>query len=102
MRQPRSVMRWRSTAATLPSWLDPAGRFLAPAGLSPYLWNSATWEDSEALIPFLRPVLGGPTAWDTDESIRRAIEIRDGTIQNPAVLAFQRRSAEYPHLARRG
>jgi alanine dehydrogenase len=63
-----------------------------------YLWNSATWENSEALIPFLRPVLDGPEAWEADETIRRAVEIREGTIQNPAILAFQHRSAEYPHL----
>jgi alanine dehydrogenase len=62
-----------------------------------YLWASATWEISEALIPFLRPVIDGPTAWDEVESLRRAIEIRDGVIQNPAILAFQHRSPEYPH-----
>ncbi|WP_194894898.1 N(5)-(carboxyethyl)ornithine synthase [Catenulispora pinisilvae] len=67
-----------------------------------YLWNSATWENSEALIPFLRPVLGGPEAWEANESIRRAIEIQDGVIQNPAILEFQHRSAEYPHLAQVG
>ena len=27
------------------------------------LWNSATWEISEALLPHLRPVLAGPAAW---------------------------------------
>ncbi|MEY9935527.1 alanine dehydrogenase [Catenulispora sp. GP43] len=64
-----------------------------------YLWNSATWENSEALIPFLPAVLAGPAAWEANETIRRAIEIREGTIQNPAILAFQHRSAEYPHLA---
>ena len=31
-----------------------------------YLWNSATWEISEALLPFLRTVLAGPAAWDAD------------------------------------
>lgn len=62
-----------------------------------YLWNSATWENSEALIPFLRSVLDGPDAWEADETIRRAIEIREGTIANPAILAFQHRSADYPH-----
>ncbi|MEY9910307.1 alanine dehydrogenase [Catenulispora sp. MAP12-49] len=67
-----------------------------------YLWNSATWENSEALIPFLRTVLDGPTAWDADQTIQRAIEIWDGVIQNPAILAFQHRSAEYPHLIQRG
>jgi len=63
-----------------------------------YLWNSATWEISEALLPLLRPMLGGPPAWESDDTVRRAIEIRDGVIRNPAILAFQHRTAEYPHL----
>jgi len=67
-----------------------------------YLWNSATWENSEALLPYLRAVLGGPGDWELNETIRRAIEIRDGVVQNPAVLAFQHRSPEYPHARRTG
>ncbi len=63
-----------------------------------YLWNSATWENSEALLPFLPVVLGGPEDWDADETISRAIEIRAGRIVNPAILAFQGRDAEHPHL----
>ncbi|MFD0574431.1 hypothetical protein ACFQ0T_40880 [Kitasatospora gansuensis] len=62
-----------------------------------YLWNSATWENSEALLPFLGAVLTGSAAWDTSETIRRATEIRDGVIQNPAILAFQDRAPEHPH-----
>jgi alanine dehydrogenase len=62
-----------------------------------YLWNSATWENSEALLPFLSTVLGGSDAWDADPTIRRAIEIRDGVIQNPAILSFQNRAPKYPH-----
>jgi alanine dehydrogenase len=62
-----------------------------------YLWNSATWENSEALLPFLRTVLSGPAAWDGDETVSRAIEIRDGRIVNPEILAFQGRSPDYPH-----
>jgi alanine dehydrogenase len=62
-----------------------------------YLWNSATWEISEALIPFLATVMSGGEAWDADQTIRRAIEIRDGVIQNPRILSFQHRSASYPH-----
>ncbi len=62
-----------------------------------YLWNSATWENSEALLPFLRTVLGGSDAWDADPTIRRAIEIRDGVIQNPAILSFQDRAPKHPH-----
>jgi alanine dehydrogenase len=62
-----------------------------------YLWNSATWENSEALLPFVERVLSGPEAWDASETLNRAIEIRDGRIRNPAILAFQGRSAEHPY-----
>jgi alanine dehydrogenase len=61
------------------------------------LWNSATWEISEALLPHLPTVLEGPRGWDGNETIRRAIEIRDGTIQNSDILSFQHRAAQYPH-----
>jgi alanine dehydrogenase len=67
-----------------------------------YLWNSATWEISEALLPFLRPVLSGRDAWDADETIRRAIEVRDGVVVNPKILSFQRRAAAYPHPTQAG
>jgi len=62
-----------------------------------YLWNSATWCISEALIPYLRTVMDGPSAWDRDRTIRPAIEIRAGVVQNPKILSFQGRSADYPH-----
>jgi alanine dehydrogenase len=61
------------------------------------LWNSATWEISEALLPHLGAVLGGPAAWDASQIIRRAIEIRGGVIQNPDILSFQHRAPRYPH-----
>jgi alanine dehydrogenase len=63
-----------------------------------YLWNSATWENSNALIPFLRPVLEGGSSWDADETLSRAIEIREGRIVNPDILEFQGREAAHPHL----
>ena len=62
-----------------------------------YLWDSATWEISEALLPYLGTVLAGPTAWEADQTIHRAIEIRDGVIQNPKILSFQGRAKEFPH-----
>lgn len=62
-----------------------------------YLWNSATWEISSALLPFLRPVLGGSTAWEANETVWRAIEILKGRIVNPHILTFQGRSTEPPH-----
>ena len=63
-----------------------------------YLWNSATWEISEALLPVsCRRDGRRPAAWDADETIRRAIEIRDGVIRNPRILSFQDRAPAYPH-----
>lgn len=62
-----------------------------------YLWNSATWGISEALIPFLRAVMDGPEGWDADPTIRPAIEIREGVVTNPKILSFQSRSGEHPH-----
>lgn len=62
-----------------------------------YLWDSATWEIGEALTPYLPIVMAGPDAWDADTTIRRAIEIRDGVIVNPAILEFQHREAQPPH-----
>jgi len=62
-----------------------------------YLWDSATWEIGEALMPYLPIVMAGPDAWDADTTIRRAIEIRDGVIVNPAILEFQHREAQPPH-----
>ncbi|MCW2830924.1 MAG: Alanine dehydrogenase [Aeromicrobium sp.] len=62
-----------------------------------YLWNSATWEISQALLPYVSMVLEGPESWDADETLRRAIEIREGVVQNPDILAFQRRTAAFPH-----
>ncbi|WP_110240525.1 N(5)-(carboxyethyl)ornithine synthase [Nocardioides gilvus] len=62
-----------------------------------YLWNSATWENSNALIPFLRPVLEGPSGWNSNETLSRAIEIREGRVVNPAILAFQGRAETPPY-----
>ncbi len=62
-----------------------------------YLWNSATWEISEALLPHISTILSGPNAWDSSPTISRAIEIRDGVIRNPTILSFQHRADDYPH-----
>jgi len=63
-----------------------------------YLWNTATWEISEALLPFLRTVMEGPAAWATDLTVSRAIEIDHGVISNPSILSFQGRDPAYPHI----
>ncbi|WP_405181363.1 N(5)-(carboxyethyl)ornithine synthase [Nocardia sp. NBC_01377] len=62
-----------------------------------YLWNSATWENSEALLEFLPIVMAGPDAWDGNETVRRAIEIREGRVQNLRILSFQGRAAAHPY-----
>ncbi len=59
-----------------------------------YLWNSATWGISEALLPFLRPVMDRD--WE-EPTIARAIEIREGVVRNPKILSFQNRHADHPH-----
>ncbi|MER7651800.1 MULTISPECIES: Rossmann-fold NAD(P)-binding domain-containing protein [Streptomyces] len=62
-----------------------------------HLWDSATWEISEAVLPYVRRVLEGPGAWEADATISKAIEIRDGVVQNPKILSFQHRATAYPH-----
>ena len=66
-----------------------------------YLWNSATWEISEALLPHIDTVLAGPAAWNSSPTIARAIEIRDGVVLNPSILSFQHRDDAYPHVVRK-
>ena len=62
-----------------------------------YLWRSASYELSAVVVAFLEDVMRGPAAWSTNASIQRAIEIRDGEIQNPRILSFQHRAAAWPH-----
>jgi alanine dehydrogenase len=63
-----------------------------------HLWRSATWENSEAILPFIRTMMSADDEWDANPTIRRAIEIRKGVIQNPSILAFQGRAPTFPHL----
>lgn len=65
-----------------------------------YLWDSATWEISEALLPYLRAVMGGPDAWASEPTIGRAVQIRDGVVVDPKILSFQKRMTDYPHERR--
>ncbi len=91
--------RWaRPTTFTEPTFVVGDNVLYYAVDHSPsYLWNSATWENSEAILPFLPAVMGGGDAWEANPTIGRAIEIRDGVIQNPAILSFQNREADYPH-----
>lgn len=62
-----------------------------------YLWESATRSISAALIVYLPTVLAGSDSWQKDETIRRAINIEGGVIQNSSILEFQMREPDYPH-----
>ena len=62
-----------------------------------WYWNSSSWEISEALLPYLSIVLGGPTEWAKNKTISKSIEIDKGIIQNSKILSFQNRKKEYPH-----
>ena len=62
-----------------------------------YLWESATRSISAALIVHVPTVLAGRQAWQDNETIRRAVVIDGGVIQNPAILSFQQRQPQYPH-----
>ena len=75
------------------------GKYYYSVDHSPsYYWNSASFEISEALLPFLEVVMKGDEAWPTNETIFKAIEIKEGNIQNPNILTFQKRAKEYPHV----
>ena len=77
------------------------GKYYYAVDHSPsYYWNSASWEISKALLPFLPEVLGGANAWDKNITISKSLEIREGVIQNPKILSFQNRKKEYPHKFR--
>jgi len=62
-----------------------------------YLWDAASREISKALLPYLGIVAAGPGAWEASTTIKRAVEIQDGIIKNPAILTFQQRRPDYPH-----
>ncbi len=62
-----------------------------------FLWNSATWENSEALLEYLPVVMSGPAAWGANETLERAVEIREGVIRNRRIISFQGRSATFPY-----
>ena len=58
-----------------------------------YLWNSATWEISEALLPHIETLLAGPAAWNStadDPPGHRDPRRRRSQSQHPVVSAPRR------------
>ena len=62
-----------------------------------YLWESASRAISAALVIYLPAVIAGRDSWQKNETIRKAININAGIIQNPTILSFQNRQPDYPH-----
>jgi N5-(carboxyethyl)ornithine synthase len=62
-----------------------------------YLWESASRAISAALVIYLPTVIAGRDSWQKNETIRKAININAGIIQNPTILSFQNRQPDYPH-----
>jgi len=62
-----------------------------------YLWESASRSISAALIVHLPTVVAGHENWQHDETVRRAVSIDAGVIQDPTILSFQKRELSYPH-----
>ena len=57
------------------------------------LWDSASWQISSALLPFLPDF----AAQKPNEVLNCATDMRDGKILNPDVIAYQNRAPEYPY-----
>jgi alanine dehydrogenase len=89
----------KPTSFTKPMFQVDHNNYYAVDHTPSYLWNAASWEISNSLLPYLPIIMDGPKAWEKSETVRRAIEIRDGKILNPNILSFQNRSEEYPYKA---
>ena len=62
-----------------------------------YLWESASFDISMALLPYLETVMSGPESWAKEPTIQKSIEIQDGKILNSKILSFQNRESEFPY-----
>jgi alanine dehydrogenase len=87
----------RPTSFEKPTFAAGPATYYAVDHTPSYLWRSASWEISRVVVPFLQTVLDGPAAWVKNETVRRAIEIREGVVCNEKILSFQNRQKEYPH-----
>ena len=57
------------------------------------LWDSASWEISNGLLPLLPDFAGRRP----NRVLDNATDIREGSILNPDVIAYQNRACDYPH-----
>lgn len=64
-----------------------------------YLWEAASRSISAALVVYMTAMAHGRTGWESNETLRRAVNIDRGVIVKPAIISFQSRQTEYPHAA---
>lgn len=57
------------------------------------LWDSASWEISASLLPFLEDFL----EQRENPILSAAVDIKNGIIMNREILIYQHRAASYPH-----
>ncbi len=57
------------------------------------LWDSATWEISVSLLPFLEDFL----TQRENPVLSAAVDMKNGVILNRDILSYQHRAAAYPH-----
>lgn len=57
------------------------------------LWNSASWEISNGILPYLKYIVEG----SSNKVLENAIDIKNGKILNKDILAFQNRALTYPY-----
>jgi N5-(carboxyethyl)ornithine synthase len=62
-----------------------------------YLWQASSREISAVVLSQIEKLAMGPVGWDSDETLKKATEIRQGRIANPTILEFQRRKPQFPH-----
>ena len=63
-----------------------------------YFWESASRAISAALIVHLESVIAGPVSWNGNATIKNAINIDNGVVVKEAILRFQNRETDYPHV----
>ena len=63
-----------------------------------YFWESASRSISAAMIVHLPSVIAGPSGWEQNATIKNAINIDEGVVVKEAILRFQSRETNYPHL----
>jgi len=62
-----------------------------------YLWNAATREISKALTPYIVELVKHSFDFHCNRTLSKAIEIENGLIRNPQIIAFQKRENQYPY-----